>query len=345
MTLSDYVPALVTLLLAAASLWLLDRVLQRRGRVSEFARHVTLLVLTAAALLLVVLLLPDALADDQSVLQLFGLAVTLVITLASTTLVANAMAGLMLRSVRSFRPGDFIRVEGHFGRVSERGLFHVEIQTEKRDLTTVPNQFLVTRPVTVTRASGTVVSTELSLGYDAAHQHVEPLLIEAAGKSGLRDPFVQVMELGDSAITYRISGFLDDVRDLFTSGSRLRRRVLETLHASKIEVASPQLIAHRGMSEEVFVVPVDDGSTRRRRPDYELATPQELIFDKAEQAALADRVESELDRLGGEAKELEQQAKKADDDERPALEARLAEIGRRVAELDSKLASPPSEGE
>ena len=64
-----------------------------------------------------------------------------------------------LRAVRNFRMGDFIRVAEHFGRVSERGLFHTEIQTENRDLTTLPNLFLVTHPVTTIRTSGTIVST------------------------------------------------------------------------------------------------------------------------------------------------------------------------------------------
>ena len=61
--------------------------------------------------------------------------------------------------MRNFRPGDFVRVGERLGRVTERGLFHTEIQTEDRDLTTLPNLYLVTNPVTVVRASGTIVST------------------------------------------------------------------------------------------------------------------------------------------------------------------------------------------
>ncbi|MGD2070476.1 MAG: mechanosensitive ion channel, partial [Gemmatimonadota bacterium] len=143
MTFGDFVPALVTLVLLVGSLWLTDRTLRRRSRVSEFARQGVLVVATLAGVMVVLLLLPDELADDQSVLQLLGLAVTVVLALGSTTMVANAMAGLMLRSVGSFDVGDFIRTGDHFGRVSERGLFHTEIQTENRDLTTLPNQFLV----------------------------------------------------------------------------------------------------------------------------------------------------------------------------------------------------------
>ena len=44
-----------------------------------------------------------------------------------------------------------------FGRVTERGLFHTEIQTEDRDLVTLPNLYLVTNPVKVVRTFLTVL--------------------------------------------------------------------------------------------------------------------------------------------------------------------------------------------
>ena len=60
---------------------------------------------------------------------LLGIVISAAITISSATFISNAMAGLMLRAVRNFRIGDYIRVADKFGRVSERGLFHVEIQT------------------------------------------------------------------------------------------------------------------------------------------------------------------------------------------------------------------------
>jgi hypothetical protein len=40
----------------------------------------------------------------------------------------------LLRWVRHFKAGDFIEVKVLFGRVTERGLFHSEIQNEEHDL-------------------------------------------------------------------------------------------------------------------------------------------------------------------------------------------------------------------
>ena len=106
------------------------------------------------------------------------------------------MAGFMLRTVKSFGLGDFVRVNERFGRVTERGLFHTEIQSEDRDLTTLPNLYLTAHPLKVVRASGTVISCQLSLGYDIPYYKVEPLLKQA--------------DL--DAITYKVAGFYAEIK-------------------------------------------------------------------------------------------------------------------------------------
>jgi len=98
----------------------------------------------------------------QELLAVVGLLFSATMALSSTTFLGNAMAGVMIRAVRNFRIGDFIRCDQHFGRVTERGLFHTEIQTEDRELTTLPNLYLVTHPVTTVRASGTVISATVA---------------------------------------------------------------------------------------------------------------------------------------------------------------------------------------
>ena len=55
----------------------------------------------------------------------------------------------MLRSMRTFPPGDSVQVGEAFGRVTQRGLFTTEVRTEQRDLTTLPDQYLLQNPVSV----------------------------------------------------------------------------------------------------------------------------------------------------------------------------------------------------
>ena len=91
--------------------WLL---LGRKGARSARTRlpqQMAMVGLGLFALISVIYALPLSDTWRQNLPGLIGLGLSALIGLASTTLVANVMAGLMLRVVSSFRTGDFIRVE------------------------------------------------------------------------------------------------------------------------------------------------------------------------------------------------------------------------------------------
>ena len=173
-----------------------------------FSRQVATFGLVFLALIGILVTLPIRDTLRGQLLTLFGIIISALIALSSTTLIGNAMAGLMLRAVKSFKPGDFIHVNEYSGRVSDKGLFHIEIQTITRDLVTIPNQYLINNPVQVTRSDGTFVFAEVSLGYDVPRKVVEDVLLEAAEAAELSEAFVHVQSLGDFSIMYRVYGLL-----------------------------------------------------------------------------------------------------------------------------------------
>ncbi|MGI9206314.1 MAG: mechanosensitive ion channel domain-containing protein [Woeseiaceae bacterium] len=243
------------------------------------------------AVLLVILFMPFGDVLRGQLLSLFGLIISATIALSSTTLVGNAMAGIMLKSIGSCRPGNYITVGDHFGRISEMDLLHTEIQTEERDLTTLPNLYLITNPVRVMRESGTVLFVELSLGYDVSRHVVEELLVEAAKACSLESPFVQIRNLGDYSVTYRISGLLREINRLLDKRRELRRRTMDALHAEGIEIVSPTFMNTRSLSKTAPVIP--DGAE-----SAETAVPKQstdaLVFDKAEKAESLERLREKL---------------------------------------------------
>jgi small-conductance mechanosensitive channel len=242
-------------------------------------------------LVAVILTLPIGESSRNQLLSLLGLLVTAAIALSSTTFVGNAMAGLMLRAVRNFAPGDMLRVGEHFGRVTERHLLHTEIQTEDRDLMTLPNLYLVTKPVQVVSVSGTVVAATVSLGYDIPRARIEELLLAAATRAELEEPFVQVCSLGDFSVTYRVAGFLPDVRLLLTTRSRLHAFMLDALHGGGIEIVSPNFMNQRVLAADRLFIP-EAGPPPIPRPAA--TAPEDKIFDKAEKAAEKTRVREAL---------------------------------------------------
>lgn len=335
----QYIPLIVTLGIAAVALTFADWALKKRsqwvGSRQNFVRPLVMLGITAVALIAIIIALPLNEGTTNQLLGLLGLVLTGIIGLSSTTFVSNAMAGLMLRSVGSFRSGDFIKVDAHFGRVSGRGLFHTEIQTEDRDLTTLPNLYLISNPVKVVRSSGTIVSAKISLGYDVSHSKVEALLVEAAKRVGLKEPFVHVLELGDFSVQYRIAGFLGDIKRLVTARSQLCIESMNTLHEADVEILSPTAMMQRPIGERRIVPQKVVASAISIRDDKPI--PEERIFDKAEKAEVLERLEKELSEQEAAKTELVKQLENSSEEEKIELQKRIEEMDTHIERLKNSL--------
>lgn len=335
-----YLPALAAAVTVALLLWGMDWLLLRRspdlGAELRPPRQLIMLLLTLAGVLVVLLLIPMSDVTRGQILSLLGLIITGVIALSSTTFVANAMAGLMLRAVRSFRSGDFVRVGEQFGRVTERGLFHTEIQTEERELTTLPNLYLVNNPMTVVRTSGTIVSATLSLGYDISRKRIEELLKKAATEAGLEEPFVQVRSLGDFSVSYRVAGFLAEVKQLLTARSNLQKCILDVLHDDGVEIVSPSFMNQRQLPEVRKVIPEADAAEGKIQPAVVEEELEALIFDKAEEAEKLEWDRKELTDIKQHLEELETLRKEADEAGRVRIEADIDAARRRLEALSQQ---------
>lgn len=288
--LSDFFPIIVVASLTAIVLPLYFRFVIRPKGVdisnSRWTRQLSFAGLILCFVVAIFLALPVSDSMKGQLFNLLGIALTATIALSSTTFVGNAMAGFMLRAIDAIRPGDFLKVGEHVGRVSEQGILHTEIQTEDRDLTTLPNLYLVTSAVTVVRSSGTIISATVSLGYDISRTKVETLLLEAGERAGLKEPFVQVLELGDFSVNYRIAGFLEEVKYLISFRSKLRGHMLDVLHENQVEIVSPNFMNQR-------VYPVDKSFIPRpskSKVEVETKAPEDLIFDKADEAQSVDKI-------------------------------------------------------
>jgi small-conductance mechanosensitive channel len=86
-----------------------------------------MLTLTIVGILIVVMAVADAFEIGKETTQVIGAIIIGTLGLSSTTILGNALAGMQMRVVAAFKAGDFLRVGEHFGRVTERGLFHTEI--------------------------------------------------------------------------------------------------------------------------------------------------------------------------------------------------------------------------
>ncbi|WP_320838024.1 mechanosensitive ion channel family protein [Zhongshania sp.] len=289
--------AVVMGLLFAA--WLFTRkvfaVQKSHGADTRYREQGTRLAFRLSGLLLAISTIPMNGELRGQLLSLVGLLMSAAIALSSTSVMGNLMAGFMLRTVNSFRAGDYIEFRGELGRVSQRGLLHVEFQNETSELVTVPNLLLVQEPYNVVRASGTVVSAEVSLGYDVDRRDIETALLSAIEAAELENGFVQIRNLGDFSVNYRASGWLKEAALLVSARSRLRGKILDALHDAGIEIVSPNFMNQRPLPADLKFIPKRKVT---RQPDEDRSGhAEEILFSKAEVASAVEQLQGKIKKL------------------------------------------------
>jgi len=280
----------------------------------------------------IVLAIPMDSGTKGQISSLIGIIIAAVLSLSSATFFGNGLAGILLRSINNFKPGDFIKVGDIFGRVSERGLFHTEVQTEDRDLITLPNMHLTQNPVKVIRASGTFISGVCSLGYDVHHTKVKQALKKAAEEAGLEDAFVIVKELGDFSIVYKVFGLLRDAKTIITARSKLNSMMLNELHNAGIEIVSPSFMNQRQVGESVFI------PKKSKVKDEDQSSVEEVIFDKADQAETIHKTQETIQGVEAKIKTNQDLLKEASlDEEKQKIQERIDRLNALKERMNSKI--------
>lgn len=311
----DLIPTFLTVLLLIATYlgtrWLFMRQSRYTKKGLSIVQQIVLFLIVLTGVIMIILVLPmnDGELRGQ-IIGLIGIVLSAAFALSATTFLGNILAGIMNRSIKHLQVGDFISVGDFFGKVSDLGLFHTEVQNDNRDLTTLPNLYLATNPVRVIRNSGTIISTSVSLGYDVGRKKIESCLFEAAKNAGLTDPFVYITGLGDFSVVYQINGLLADTEKNISATSRLNAMVLDALHSAKIEIVSPTFMNQKQVGDTVFI------PRKERQKDFIMeAAPEALIFDKATQAKTLEDKQQRVAQLTKNISEMKVKLKQIDNEE------------------------------
>ncbi len=296
----------ILLILLGFNAWIFNRIKTVSSGKVVFRRSIaSVLVLTGT--LSFVLTLPIEHSLKGQILSFLGIIISAGIALSSTTLLGNMIAGIMNNTMKRFRNGDLIKIGEFQGRVTKKSLFHTEIQLEDSNFMTIPNLYIASNPVKLTRRTNTVISTSVSLGYDIPRAKIETALKEAAIATGLTEPYVYITNLGDFSVVYKIHGFLSDSNKFFSTGSLLNAKVMDVLHGKNIEIVSPTFMNQRRVDENVFVPKISVKSDDQKKT----TAPEDLIFDEA---IKSEEIEKKKDSL------------KKIDDKREDMRAKIKEL-------------------
>jgi small-conductance mechanosensitive channel len=192
-------------------------------------------------------------SSDSEVFQGVSVFIGVIVSLGSTSIVGNVMAGLVMTYMRPFREGDFIRFGDVEGFVIEKTALVTRVRTRKNEVLTIPNSNLMsaqTSNYTFAAANyGIIVHTKVTIGYDMKHELIENLLLASAkATKHLQQkplPFVRVTSLDDFYVEYEINAYTHHTELLSDIYSELHQNILDHFHEAGVEIMSPHIFAHR----------------------------------------------------------------------------------------------------
>jgi small-conductance mechanosensitive channel len=203
--------------------------------------RVLILVLTA------IIVFPYLPGSKSPAFQGISIFVGVLLSLGSSSAVANAVAGTILTYMRSFQIGDYVEVGTTKGEVVEKTLLVTRICTPMKEIVTIPNGSVMTASVTNYSAQaiqgGVILHTTITIGYDAPWRHIHDLLIHAALATSciLKEPqpFVLQTSLDDFYVSYQLNAYTDQPQHMLAIYSELHQNIQDKFNEAGVEIMSP----------------------------------------------------------------------------------------------------------
>ena len=185
-------------------------------------------------------------------LQLTAAAGAVVLGLALQDTLGNAIAGLALQADRPYVVGDWIRVGDHEGRVSEISWRSTVLRTRDSNLVALPNSTIADGAIVNYSAPAppTRIAVDVGVSYDAPPNHVKAVLVGAVANVPLAMPSpapdAVLVEFGNSAITYRVRCFVQDMERATLAQDQMRTAIWYALQRENLEIPYPIQVEYSG---------------------------------------------------------------------------------------------------
>ncbi len=231
----------------------------RRGRVNLIGLHPDLVeptfqiirFLTVA--LALVAAYPYIPGSDSPAFRYISLFIGFLLSLGSTSLVANIIAGIVLTYTRGLKVGDRVQIGETVGDVVDRTLLATRIRTIKHVVITIPNGIVLNSHIvnfsSTAQDRGLILNTKVTIGYNVPWRQVHMLLIEAALATDHilenPSPFVFQTSLNDVHITYEVNAYTREPELMATTYSELHQSIQDYFNTAGVEILSPTYSAWR----------------------------------------------------------------------------------------------------
>ncbi len=265
----DYIPSLLVIVVVLMIVRFILHVLKivfkgiARGRInipgfySEWSGTSFNLLRMLIYALTLIIIFPYLPGSDSPAFQGLSIFLGLLLSLGSTTAVANVVAGIVLTFTRAFKVGDRVSIHDTVGVVVERGMFVTRLENTKNEIISIPNSMTLTSHIInysdQARGAGLILYTSVTIGYDVPWPRVHELLISAALKTdGIEEkpePFVLQKSLDDYSVNYQLNATTRDAIGMPRTHSNLNANILDSFNEAGLEIMSPMFVATRDGTE------------------------------------------------------------------------------------------------
>lgn len=198
--------------------------------------------------------------SDSGVFQGISVFVGLIISLGSSTLITNLMAGLVITFMRPFRIGDRIKLNDTVGDIIEKTPLVTRVKTPKNEIVTVPNSFVMSSLTTNYSSSaqeyGLIIHSDVTFGYEVPWQQVHQIMIQAALATPHIEaeprPFVLQTKLDDWYVVYQINAYTRHPEKMAVIYSQLHQNIQDMFNEAGIELLSPHFMGVR-QTDQIFM--------------------------------------------------------------------------------------------
>ena len=205
-----------------------------RNTIPNRIRIIVQLVVVAALVTIVSEVLKAFAYDVNKQLSVF---VGLIISLGSSTVIGNIIAGLVITYMRPFKLGARIQLNETTGNVIEKTPFVTRLRTPKNEVVTIPNSFIMSSHTT---------------NYSVSARQTTGVLPEPK-------PFVLETELSDYYPCYQINAYIKDADKLGDIYSDLHQNIQDVFNEAGVEIMSPHYFAGRdGSASTIPTAPYPD---------------------------------------------------------------------------------------
>ncbi len=202
---------------------------------------------------MVVIIFPYLPGSQSPAFQGVSVFLGILLSLGSSSAIANIVAGLVITYMRPFRIGDRVKIGDVAGDVIEKTLLVTRIRNAQNEDITVPNATILSSHTvnysTHAATDGLILHTTVTIGYDVPWKQVHEALIAAALRTtdvlAEPEPFVFQTGLEDFYVAYELNAYTRKANGLGGIYSELHQHIQDCCNEAGIEIMSPHYGALR----------------------------------------------------------------------------------------------------